>query len=198
MSDLHKGAQYESFITTENFEAGKACGEAMIEQLGEKGRYVEITGPAGSHAAGERTKGFHSVVDKYPGWEMIAQQSGDYKRDKSMSLMEDILLANPGEIDALYTHYDEMALGALLAIKDAGRGGEIKIFSANAGSKEYLEAIMNGEANVAVPYPFLAKEGIDIAMKVVRGEEVSKKIVVPPDIVTKDSVEDFYDPNSPY
>ena len=121
-----------------------------------KGTYVEITGPLGSHAVQERTKGFHSILDKQAGWKMIAQQSGEFKRDKALAVMEDILQSRPEKIDALYTHFDEMALGAIQAINASKR--DIKVFSANAREQGIFESNNGwGSAQVAVPYPFFRK-----------------------------------------
>ena len=197
-----KAAPYDVYITTSNDDAGKACGEALLRMLGDKGTYVEIMGTAGSHAAAERSRGFHGVADQAPGWKMIAQRPADYRRDKALHIMEDILQANPreGSIRALYTHYDEMALGALEAIRAAKREGEIWVCSANAGNKEYFQAMMKegSGVEVAVPYPFFANEAIETALKLARREAVPKKIVIPPIVVTRQTVKDHYDPNSPY
>lgn len=197
-----KAAPYDVYITTSNLDAGKACGEALLRMLGDKGTYVEIMGTSGSHAATERSQGFHSLVDQSPGWKMLAQRPADYRRDKALHIMEDILQAHPqkGSIRALYTHYDEMALGALEAIRAAKREGDIWICSANAGNKEYLEAMMKegSGVEVAVPYPFFAKEAIETALKLARREPVQKKIVISPIVITRQNVKEHYDPNSPY
>lgn len=191
-ADLEEGVQYDSYIATENAVMGTLAGEWLVDKLNGKGKYVELIGSPGSHAVEERSRGFHEVVDKYEGMEMIAQVSGNFHYAEAMSAIEDVLAANPDPIDALYTHFDDMALGALEAIKNAGRVGEMMIVSANAGSKAYLEEIREGHAHAGVVYPTLGRKGVETALKLINGEKVEKRISVPTFVFDKDNVDQFY------
>ncbi|HHX58960.1 MAG TPA: substrate-binding domain-containing protein, partial [Candidatus Moranbacteria bacterium] len=167
----------------------------LVEQLDGKGKYVELIGSPGSHAVEERSRGFHEVVDQYEGLEMIAQVSGNFHYSESMSAIEDVLAANPGPIDALYTHFDDMALGALEAIKNDGRVGEIMIVSANAGSKAFLEEVREGNAHAGVVYPTLGRKGVETALKLINGEKVEKRISVPTFVFDQSNVDRYYNPD---
>ncbi len=194
-ADLEEGVEYDSYIATENAVMGKLAGEWLVEQLDGKGKYVELIGSPGSHAVEERSRGFHEVVDQYEGLEMIAQVSGNFHYSESMSAIEDVLAANPGPIDALYTHFDDMALGALEAIKNDGRVGEIMIVSANAGSKAFLEEVREGNAHAGVVYPTLGRKGVETALKLINGEKVEKRISVPTFVFDQSNVDRYYNPD---
>ena len=191
-ADLEEGVDYDSYIATENAEMGRLAGEWLVEKLGGKGRYVELIGSPGSHAVAERSRGFHEVVDQYEDMEMIAQVTGNFHYSESMAAIEDVLAAHPEPIDALYTHFDDMALGALEAIKNADRLGEMIIVSANAGSKAYLEEIVAGNAHAGVVYPTLGRKGVETALELIEGKEVEKRIAVPTFVIDQSNVDRYY------
>src|SRR6056300_706032 len=83
-----------SQILSDNYSGCIAIGVEFVKTIGEKGKYVEILGLAGDNNTYARSNGFHTVVDQFPGLEMIAQQNGDFDRNKAMEVMETILQAN--------------------------------------------------------------------------------------------------------
>lgn len=106
-------------IASDNIAGGKMAGEYIVEMLGGQGQVVELEGIAGTSAARDRGQGFNEAIDA-SSIEVVARQVADFDRAKGLSVMENILQAQP-EIKAVFAHNDEMALGALKAIEASGR-----------------------------------------------------------------------------
>jgi len=104
-----------SQILSDNYSGCVALGQYFVKQMGESGKYVELLGLVGDNNTWNRSKGFHSVVDRYPDLKMVAQQSADFSREKAFDAMETILQANP-DIDAVFCGNDTMAMGAHRAL----------------------------------------------------------------------------------
>ena len=98
-------------LLSDNFTGCVKLGEYFVRQMNKKGNYVEILGLVGDNNTWNRSSGFHSVVDEFPGLKMVAQQSADFDRNKAMDVMETIMQANPN-IDAVFCGNDAMAMGA--------------------------------------------------------------------------------------
>lgn len=169
-------------IASDNVAGGKMAGEYVIEQLGGKGKVVELEGIAGTSAARDRGKGFNDAIGGSD-IEVVAKQTADFDRTKGLSVMENILQAQP-EINAVFAHNDEMALGALQAIKASGRDILIVGFDATDDAVKSVEA---GEmaATVAQQPSEIGSMGVDIADKVIKGESVEDFIPVDLKLVTK-------------
>ena len=126
---------------------------------------------------------------------MVAQQAGNWIETDAIEVTENLLQAYPeGEIEVIYAQCDVMALGAMKALKSAGRE-EIKIISID-GQKEAYEAIKAGSMVVTFTYPFPGAEGVKTAIKLINGEKVDKVIDMPSQLITEDNVDDVYDPDS--
>ena len=109
-----------SQILSDNYSGAVAIGQYFVKQVGKTGTYVELLGLVGDNNTWNRSKGFHSVVDRYPGLEMVAQQSADFDRAKALEVLEAVLQANP-DIDAVFCGNDAMAMGAYQALVAAGK-----------------------------------------------------------------------------
>ncbi|WP_432664290.1 ribose ABC transporter substrate-binding protein RbsB [Wukongibacter baidiensis] len=182
---LDRGAnagEVVAHIASDNVAGGKMAGEYVIEQLGGKGKVVELEGIAGTSAARDRGKGFNEAIGGSD-IEVVAKQTADFDRTKGLSVMENILQAQP-EINAVFAHNDEMALGALQAIKASGRDIIIVGFDATDDAVKAVEA---GEmaATVAQQPSEIGSMGVDIADKVIKGESVEDFIPVDLKLVTK-------------
>ena len=168
-------------IASDNVAGGKLAGEFIIEQLGGAGKVVELEGVPGASAAIERGEGFNAAAEGK--LEVVAKQTANFNRDEGMSVMENILQAQP-EIDAVFAHNDEMALGALKAITAAGRDILVVGFDA---TEDALAAVAEGTMGATVQQ--LPKEiggaGVEQAMKVLAGEEVEASIPVDLSLVTE-------------
>ncbi len=128
-----------SQILSDNYSGCVSIGIEFVKELKEKGKYVEILGLVGDNNTWARSGGFHSVVDKFPNLKMVAQQSGDFDRNKAMEVLETILQANP-DIDGVFCGNDAMAMGAFQALQAAGKETKVKIFGFD-GAGDVIEKI---------------------------------------------------------
>lgn len=182
---LDRGAnagEVVAHIASDNVAGGKMAGEYVIEQLGGKGKVVELEGIAGTSAARDRGQGFNDAIGASD-IEVVSKQTADFDRTKGLSVMENILQAQP-EINAVFAHNDEMALGALQAIKASGRDILIVGFDATDDAVKAVEA---GEmsATVAQQPSEIGSMGVETADKVIKGESVEDFIPVDLKLVTK-------------
>ena len=180
-----EGGDVLSHIASDNVAGGEMAGDFIAEQLGEEGKVVELQGIPGTSAARDRGKGFNMSMDKYPGMEVIARQPAAFDRAEGMTVMENILQGNP-EIDAVFAHNDNMALGAMEAIAAAGRSDEIMIVGFDAVN-DAREAVAEGEmaATVAQKPDLMGEMAVETAIKVANGEEVDEYTPVPLELITE-------------
>jgi simple sugar transport system substrate-binding protein len=155
-------------------EEGRKAGLEMNKLLPDGGKIVELVGTVGSAPANDRYKGFRETMAS--NIEIIDSQSGDFTRAKGKEVMEAFLKKYGEEIQGLYAHNDDMALGAIQAIEEYGLkpGEDIKIVSIDA-VRGAFQAMIDGKLNVTVECnPLLGPQFYDLALKVVNGEEVPK------------------------
>ena len=183
------GGEVVSHIGYDAIKSGKLAGQFLVDELGGKGKIVELQGIIGTNVAQNRSKGFNEVMDANPDMEIVACQVADFDRAKAMSVMENILQANP-EIDGLYAANDEMLLGALEAIEAAGRTDKIVKCGCDA-LDETMDDIRNGsvEGTIAEPTFFLGKAIVEAAYKYLQGETPEKTVILDNQLVTKDNVD---------
>ncbi|EGY76386.1 ribose ABC transporter substrate-binding protein RbsB [Peptoniphilus indolicus] len=176
------GGEVVSHIASDNIAGGKMAGEHIIKLLEGKGNVVELEGIPGSSSARERGQGFNEAIE---GSELtvVAKQTANYDRTEGLSVMENILQAN-SDIQAVFAHNDEMALGALEAIKTSGKDIKVVGFDATDDAVKSVEA---GElaATIAQQPKEIGSLGIETAVKVVNGETVEKSIPVELKLVVK-------------
>lgn len=178
------GGTVVSHIASDNVKGGQMAGDYILEALGGKGNIVELQGTAGTSAARDRGEGFHKSVDGKDGVKVVASQPADFDRAKGLSVMENILQSN-GDIQAVFAHNDEMALGALQAIEAAGKKDIIVVgFDATADA---VSAVNAGTlaATVAQKPEAIGQKAIETAVKVAGGETVETAIPVELELVTK-------------
>ena len=181
---------YTTMIASDHVWAGEQAAIVMEDLLGGSGVVVELQGTIGASATIQREQGFDDyMAANCPGIEIAAHQSGDFTRDQGWSVMAS-LLETYDHIDGVFCHNDDMALGAIEAIKDAGLkpGEDIKIVSVD-GVKGAFEAVLSGELNCTIECtPLLAQQIFDTAAALKAGETVDKWIVSNDDIYTADKV----------
>ncbi len=183
------GGVVEQHLDIDNKEAGMLAGEALAKALNGEGKVAILEGIPGAPSATDRQAGFLEVVDKYPGIEVVTSLTANYSREEGSKVTEDILQGNP-ELDAIYAHNDEMALGALRAADAAGRLDEIKIFGIDAVD-DALAAILNGEMVATVQQqPYLQmQEAVKAAQKIINGKDVEDLIIIPLKLITVDDLQ---------
>jgi simple sugar transport system substrate-binding protein len=167
---------FSAFIGSDFSQEGKNACEEMAKLLNNKGNIVELEGTVGSAPAIDRKTGFHDCLKAYPDMKVLASQSGDFTRAKGKEVMQAFLKSYSGQITALYAHNDDMALGAIQAIEEAGLkpGTDIKIVSVDA-VRGAFEAMIAGKLNVTVECnPLLGPQFYETALNLVNGAPVEK------------------------
>src|SRR6478735_7327860 len=146
-----------SQILSDNYSGCVALGKYFVEQMNKKGNYVEILGLVGDNNTWNRSKGFHSVVDVYPGLKMVAQQSADFDRNKAMEVMESLLQAHP-DINAVFCGNDAMAMGAYQALVSAGIADKVKVFGFDGAEDAITSISENKVAATGMQFPKVMAE----------------------------------------
>lgn len=132
-----------SQIVANNYQGAKAIAEAFVDKMGEKGEYAELLGKESDTNAGVRSKAFHEVIDQYKDMKMVAQQTANWEQTEGFQKTETILQSNPN-IKGIICGNDTMAVGAVAAVKNAGKAGQIAIIGVD-GSDEAAAAIKAGD-----------------------------------------------------
>ena len=158
----------------DNIIQGKYAADMMDEALHGKGKVLEIMGQPGYVTATLRSKGFHDELKKYPGIEILETQPGNWDREKSQKVMENFLVKyGPGDFQGVYVADDNMGMGAINALKEAGRLRDVAITSACLFGEGY-DAIKRGELYSSVYQSPVddAKIAVDTAIKLAQGQKV--------------------------
>ncbi len=168
---------FACFIGSDFYEEGRMAAEWLAKKTGGKGRIVELQGTPGSAPANDRRKAFAAGIAKYPGLQIIDSQSGDFRRAGGKEVMEAFLKKHGRDIDILYAHNDDMALGAIQAIEAAGLkpGTDIIIVSIDA-IKEGVQAVVDGRINCVVECnPLFGPKVYDTIAQLLAGKPVARK-----------------------
>lgn len=179
------GGEVVCHIASDNVEGGRMAGEFLAKLVDYKGKLVELEGIPGTSAARDRGAGFNEVIKKYSDIKIVARQEAGFDRAKGMTVMENILQAQP-EIDGIFCHNDEMALGALRAVEAAGRLSAIKIVGFDA-TDDAVKSVKDGKlvATVAQKPRVMGSMAVDTAKQVLDGVKVDEFIPVPLELVVK-------------
>lgn len=174
--------EVETLITSDNVAGGEMAAAFILDQLGEDAKVAELEGVSGASATRERGEGFHRIADEK--LDVVASQPADFDRIKGLNVMENTLQGN-NDVEAVFAHNDEMALGAVEAIQAAGKDVIVVGFD---GIEDALNAVEAGDltATIAQQPDLMGQEAITAAEKVLSGEEVEDIIKVPLDLVTKE------------
>ena len=177
--DAEDDSLYKTFIGSDFVEEGRKAGEWLVKEVGStETNVVELEGTTGAAPAIDRKEGFAEATKGAPNIKVIASQTGDFTRSGGKEVMEAFLKSHP-DIDVVYAHNDDMGLGAIEAIEAAGKvpGKDIKIITIDA-VKDGMQALADGKINYIVECsPLLGPQLMDLAKKVVAGEEVEKRVI---------------------
>jgi ABC-type sugar transport system substrate-binding protein len=181
--DTQETDVYKTFIGADFVDEGRRAGEWVVSEYASAPGPVNIAvleGTTGADPAIDRAKGFSEAISANPNIKVIASQTGDFTRSGGKQVMEAFLKANP-KIDVVFAQNDDMGLGAVEAIEAAGRkpGQDIKIVAVDA-THDGMQALADGKFNFLVECnPLLGPQLMDLAKKVVAGEQVPPRVVVP-------------------
>jgi len=183
---------YLSLIGSDFVEEGRKAGRWLLENTKEvQGdiNIVELQGTVGSAPANDRKKGFAEIIAADPRYKIIRSQTGDFTRAKGKEVMEAFLKAEGKKINVLFAHNDDMAIGAIQAIEEAGLkpGTDITIISID-GVKGAFEAMIAGKLNVTVECsPLLGPQLMAAVKDVVAGKPIPKRIVTEESVFPKET-----------
>ena len=179
------GVEVDCTIASDNVMGAEMATQYIVDTLGEGIKVAELQGVPGASAAIDRGEGFHNVADAK--LEVVASQTANFDRTEGMSVMENMLQANP-DIQAVFAANDEMALGAVEAISGAGK--EIMVVGFDA-TDDAVAAIKEGKmAATVAQQPFkIGESSVDVAAKLIAGETVEASMPVEVALVTAESAE---------
>jgi ribose transport system substrate-binding protein len=180
------GEKYTCFIGANNVQIGRAAGKWLVTKLGGKGKVVELKGLMTSFPGQDRHSGFREAI-KGTGIEVIFEADMKWLEPNARKEMESAL-ARFDKIDAVYAHNDPGAHGAYLAAKAAGREAEMLFVGIDALPQEGVAYVHNGILDATFLYPTGGAEAIDVALKILRGEKVPKKITLGSRVFTAENV----------
>ncbi len=187
--DVSDDTLYVTFIGSDFVEEGRRAANWLVEASDGKAVIAELVGTPGSAPAIDRAKGFREVIDNQPDMKIVWSQSGNFTRTEGKKAFQAFLKSPEAkEVTALYAHNDDMAIGAIQAIKEAGLkpGEDILIVSVD-GVKEAFRAMTQGELNCTVECnPLIGPQLFDLIEKVAAGEEVPRRVKVEEDVYTQD------------
>jgi ribose transport system substrate-binding protein len=193
---------YRTWIGGDNYGIGKAAADFIANELNCQGNVVEIQGVAGISVTELRTRGFQDGIARCGGGiKVVASQPADFLPDKGLQVMDTIMQGQP-DIDAVYTHDDDMAMGVVQAIKNAGRDKEMFVTGAG-GSKDAMALIAEGGLYRAtfLYNPSMSASAVSLAKLIAEGKglselkepEVPSRIELPATTVTQENVESVQD-----
>lgn len=165
----------ETLVASDNVKGGEMAVTFIADKLGKGAKVAELEGVPGASATRERGSGFHNIADQKI--QVVTKQSADFDRTKGLTVMENLLQGHP-DIQAVFAHNDEMALGALEAINSSGK--DILVIGFD-GNKDALASIKNGKlsATVAQQPELIGKLATEAADDILHGKKVQKTISAP-------------------
>lgn len=188
--DSQDTSLYRTFLGSDFVKEGQEAGKWLVKEYegtSDPVNIVELQGTTGSAPANDRRAGFAEVTKGDAKFKVVASQTGDFTRAKGKEVMQAFLKSHK-DIDVLYAHNDDMALGAIQAIEEAGRkpGTDIKVISVD-GIKDAFVAMQEKKINVVVECnPLLGDQLMDLARKVAAGESVPRRVEVEEGVFTQD------------
>ncbi|MFJ7146339.1 MAG: sugar ABC transporter substrate-binding protein [Pseudomonas protegens] len=179
-------------VASNDLEAGKMQMQYLADKMGGKGDIVILLGDLANNSTTNRTKGVKEVLAQYPGIKVDQEQTGVWLRDKGMTLVND-WLTQGRKFDAVVSNNDEMAIGAAMALKQAGVEKGSVLIAGVDGTPDGLRAVKKGELALSVfqDAKGQADGSIDTAVKMIKHEPVEPAVWVPYRLITPDNVDQF-------
>jgi len=181
-------------MLSDNYSGCVAIGQYFVKQVGKEGKYAELLGLVGDNNTWNRSKGFHSVVDRYTNLVCVAKQTAEFDRAKALEVTESILQKNP-DINAVFCGNDAMAMGAYQALVSAGKADKIKVFGFD-GADDVVKLIAEKKiAATGMQFPkVMAQKAAEYADEYIKGKrDFQQKVPVKVDLVTPENVGKYGD-----
>jgi galactofuranose transport system substrate-binding protein len=187
---------FVTFIGAEFTEEGRRAMNWIAKNVTpypEGVKIIELQGTYGASPASERKKGFEEILSQYPDYKIVYSAVGDFTYQGGKKIIEDYLAGNKWDIDVIFAHNDDMALGAIDALKEHGiePGEDVKIVSVD-GTKEAFEAMIKGKLNCSVECsPLLGPQLMKAVKDLMSGKELPLRIITDEKIYTEDDAKEF-------
>ncbi|HEX3847824.1 MAG TPA: sugar ABC transporter substrate-binding protein [Steroidobacteraceae bacterium] len=180
------------FVGSDDHEAGWLQGEAIAKLLGGKGSVAIMLGELSNSGTAMRTAGVEEAVKRNPGMKIVQKQAANWQRIEGMNLMSNWIVAGT-RIDAIASNNDEMAIGAIMALKQAGRDPAKMVIAGVDGSADALAEMAKGDLAVTVFQDAGAqgRAAVDSALALARGQRVDSYVWIPFQLVTRDNYRSF-------
>jgi inositol transport system substrate-binding protein len=184
----------QAFVASNEADSGTLQTKEICKLLGGKGKAVVMMGELSNQAARMRTKDIHDVLatDECKGIEIVEEQTANWSRTEGSDLLTNWLSAGT-EFDAVIANNDEMAIGAIQALKAAGKPMDKVVIGGIDATQDALAAMAAGDLDVTV-FQNAAGQGkgsLDAALKLAKGEKIEKKVYVPFELVTPANLKDY-------
>lgn len=183
------GGEVTSYIRYDQYEAGGKVCDFVVEQLGDTLSVGIVEGLPSDHTT-ERMGGFvDKAEEKYPNVKVVASQPGDWEREKGMNATANMLQANP-DINLFFALSDEMALGAVQAVKEGSKDVAVAGFDGNPNA---VASVLAGDllSTLSVGGPGTGVLGVEVLSKVFAGESVEKVVNVDTEVIWKENASQF-------
>ena len=189
-------------VSGDNYDMGYQSAQYIVDKIGTEGTVVILDVPTSGSVAELRKQGFtEHMAELAPNMNM-PEYATQFTREAGLADMADILTANP-QIDAVFSMDDETSIGALQAIRDAGRT-DIKVITGGGGAQEWFNMMLAEEnqdiwLQSATYSPIMVEDAVDMAVEILNGNVPSDPVkIIPTTIVDRENAADFLDESSPY
>ncbi|WP_207101865.1 D-ribose ABC transporter substrate-binding protein [Paracoccus shandongensis] len=196
-AEINQEGLAKAQLVSNNAQGAALGAQAWVEAVGDAGKYVELFGAPSDNNAQTRSNGFETVLTQYPDLVKVGQEVADWDRTKGYQKMQSLLQANP-DIIGVISGNDEMALGAIAALKEAGKLEQVKVGGFD-GSPDAVEAVKAGELQYTVlqPVAVFAEEAVRQADNFIKNGSTgvdTEKQLFDCILVTKDNADQMTEP----
>jgi inositol transport system substrate-binding protein len=193
-ANVNELPEKQAFVASNEVESGTLETKEVCRLLNGKGKVIVMMGELSNQAARVRTQDIKDVIatDECKGLEIVEEQTANWSRTQGSDLMTNWLSAGL-EFDAVISNNDEMAIGAIQALKAAGRSMDSVVIAGIDATQDALAAMAAGDLDVTV-FQDAAGQGkgsVDAALKLAKGEKVDTKVYIPFQLVTPANIADF-------
>ena len=186
---------YITFMGSNFVRQGQQAADLLAEATNEEAQVAILEGTPGASVSADRQSGFVDQLEaEYPNMEVAASQTANFVRTEGQTVMEQLLQSNP-DINAVYAHNDEMALGALQAIRDAGMtpGEDVKVVSID-GTEGAVQALAQGQMNgVVESNPRFGPLAFQTVEQFLSGDPIPQNIIIEDRIYTPENAQENLD-----
>jgi len=188
-----------TFVGRDNKAMGKLAGELAVDLLGgagaAEGKVIEIQGAAGGKVMMDRRDGFHEPVEQEAGIEIIQSPYAEYVRANAVTAFQDLLQAHP-DVNLVYAHNDDMALGAYQVLKQNNMLGDVKIIGID-GLMEAIQTMETGNYHGTVLNDpgYLGEVAVETALGVLNGEGYPEFVDAGTTLITPDNAAEYLNPD---